>query len=147
MVYGHRMLWVKKLAARAAFLHCYFSPDAVFDQIEALKTRFGAYVWLELKYIRSPWLRKLRGLPPEGNLPAPVLALVPGERAFIDAVMDFCASIGVSYQNPHTFVLEESGMFPDFDQIVAFKRQTDPKGLLNPGKMRTTFFSRERSNT
>jgi hypothetical protein len=146
MVYGHRMLWVKKLAPRAAFLHCYFSPEAVFEQIGALKGRFGADVWLELKYIRSPWLRKLRGLPPEGNLPAPVLALVPGDRAFIDAVMDFCDSIGVSYQNPHTFVLEESGMFPDFDRIVDFKRQTDPKGLLNPGKMRTTFFSRERSN-
>ncbi len=142
MVYGHRMLWIKRLAPQAAFLHCYFSPEAVFEQIRALKERFGSDVWFELKYIRSRWLRSLRGLPGDGTLPAPVLALVPGDRAFVQTVMAFCDSIGVTYQNPHTFVLEESGMFPDFGRIVEFKRQTDPKGLLNPGKIGAKFFSR-----
>jgi len=33
-------------------------------------------------------------------------------------------------------------MFPDFGRIVEFKRQTDPKGLLNPGKLGAKFFSR-----
>ena len=76
-------------------------------------------------------------------LPAPTLTLVPGTKAFIEAVMAFCDAIGVTYQNPHTFVLEESGIFgPTFGRIVEFKRGTDPRGLLNPGKIGSTFFAR-----
>ena len=141
MSYGHRMLWVKKVAGAASFLNCYGLPDTVFEQFRALKERFGDDIWLELKYNRSPWLRQLRGLPPgDGLLPAPLLTLVPGDRAFIETVMAFCDTIGVTYQNPHTFAIEESGVFPDVDRIVRFAREVDPKGLLNPGKLGGTFF-------
>jgi FAD/FMN-containing dehydrogenase len=142
MSYGHRMLWVKKVAPSAGFLNCYLLPDAVFEQFAALKERFGDGVWLELKYNRSPWLRELRGLPPgDGLLPAPLLTLVPGDRATVEAAMAFCDTIGVTYQNPHTFAIEESGVFPDVERIVRFAREVDPKGLLNPGKLGGTFFS------
>jgi FAD/FMN-containing dehydrogenase len=142
MSYGHRMLWVKKVAPPAAFLNCYLLPDAVFEQFAALKERFGDDIWLELKYNRSPWLRRLRGLPPgDGLLPAPLLTLVPGDRAFVETVMAFCDTIGVTYQNPHTFAIEESGVFPDVERIVRFAREVDPKGLLNPGKLGGTFFT------
>lgn len=141
MSYGHRMLWVKKVAPPASFLNCYFLPDGVFDQFRALKERFGDDIWLELKYNRSPWLRELRGLPGEGTLPSPLLTLVPGDRAFVETVMAFCDTIGVTYQNPHTFAIEESGVFPDVERIVRFARAVDPKGLLNPGKLGGTFFS------
>jgi FAD/FMN-containing dehydrogenase len=66
---------------------------------------------------------------------------VPGDRAFIDEVMGFCEASGIGYLNPHTFVLEESGLFADFDRIVAFKRTVDPAGLLNPGKIGQAFFA------
>jgi FAD/FMN-containing dehydrogenase len=143
MVYGHRMLWIKKAAPHAAFLHCYLSPDKALDQIHRLKERFGADLWIELKYMRSRWLRSLHGLEGDGVLAAPVLTLVPGKKEFVETVMEFCRSIGVTFQNPHTFVLEETGLFGDFDKILEFKKQTDPKSLLNPGKIGTTFFLRE----
>ena len=141
MSYGHRMLWVKKVAPSAAFLNCYFSPEGVYEQFRALKERFGDDIWLELKYNRSPWFNALRGLPREGVLPSPLLTLVPGERAFLETVMAFCDTIGVTYQNPHTFAIEESGVFPDVERIVRFARAVDPKGLLNPGKLGGTFFN------
>ena len=139
--YGHRMLWIKKVAPASSFLNCYGHPDTVFEQFAALKSEFGDDVLLELKYNRSPWLRRLRGLPDgDGLLPAPLLTLVPGDRAFVERVMAFCDTIGVTYQNPHTFAIEESGVFPDVERIVRFAREVDPKGLLNPGKLGGTFF-------
>lgn len=142
MSYGHRMLWVKKVAPASGFLNCYLLPDQVFEQFAALKERFRDGIWLELKYNRSPWLRELRGLPPgDGLLPAPLLTLVPGDRATVETVMAFCDTIGITYQNPHTFAIEESGVFPDVERIVRFARAVDPKGLLNPGKLGGAFFT------
>lgn len=37
--------------------------------------------------------------------------------------------------NPHRYTLEEGGMKQTDDIQLAFKRQADPAGLLNPGKM------------
>ena len=37
--------------------------------------------------------------------------------------------------NPHRYTLEEGGMKQTDEIQLAFKRQADPKGLLNPGKM------------
>ena len=37
--------------------------------------------------------------------------------------------------NPHRFTLEEGGMKQTDEIQLDFKRQADPKGLLNPGKM------------
>ena len=42
---------------------------------------------------------------------------------------------GVPVFNPHAYTIEEGGM-KAVDQVqLAFKRQADPDGLLNPGKM------------
>ena len=37
--------------------------------------------------------------------------------------------------NPHRYTLEEGGMKQTDEIQLSFKRQADPKGLLNPGKM------------
>jgi len=37
--------------------------------------------------------------------------------------------------NPHRYTLEEGGMKQSDPLQLSFKRETDPKGLLNPGKM------------
>lgn len=42
---------------------------------------------------------------------------------------------GVPIFNPHRYTLEEGGMKQSNPVQLAFKREADPKGLLNPGKM------------
>jgi hypothetical protein len=37
--------------------------------------------------------------------------------------------------NPHRYTLEEGGMKRTDKGQLAFKREADPRGLLNPGKM------------
>ena len=146
MVYGHRLLWNKRQAPDAAFLHVYLAPGRELQQLDALDRRFGEAVWRELKFVRSAYLRALRGMPPDDDLVAAcVLALLPGERRFIDEVIAYCDANAIGYLNPHTFVLEESGLFADFDRLLAFKARVDPAGLLNPGKLGRHFFVGEAS--
>ena len=38
--------------------------------------------------------------------------------------------------DPHTWVLEDGGMKQVDEAQLAFKRQADPLGLMNPGKVR-----------
>jgi FAD/FMN-containing dehydrogenase len=133
MVYGHRMLWIKKIAPRGAFLHCYLDPDAPLEQLSALKERFGGDIMLELKFLRSRWLRERFGHAGDGVLPAPLVCVVEGDRD-LSTVMAFCDEIGVRYQNPHTFFLDRKGLLRDPDVLKRFKADADPAGLLNPGK-------------
>ncbi len=44
-------------------------------------------------------------------------------------------AMGAMIFNPHRYTLEEGGMKQTDAIQLAFKRETDPKGLLNPGKM------------
>lgn len=134
MVYGHRMLWVKKLFASAAFLHCYLSESRPVDQLLAIKARFGEDCLVEMKYIRSRWLRERWGQSGDGVIYAPLVGMGNG-REDLDDLLAFCDDIGVAYQNPHTFFLDEQGLFADPGLLHRFKRQVDPKGLLNPGKL------------
>ena len=134
MVYGHRMLWVKKLFASAAFLHCYLSETRPVDQLLAIKARFGNHSLVELKYIRSRWLRERWGQSGDGVIFAPLVGMVNG-RDDLEDLLAFCDDIGVAYQNPHTFFLDEQGLFADPRLLHRFKQEVDPKGLLNPGKL------------
>jgi hypothetical protein len=43
--------------------------------------------------------------------------------------------MGAPIFNPHRYTLEEGGMKQTDAIQLAFKREADPEGLLNPGKM------------
>jgi hypothetical protein len=43
--------------------------------------------------------------------------------------------MGAPIFNPHRYTLEEGGMKQTDAVQLAFKREADPLGLLNPGKM------------
>jgi len=42
---------------------------------------------------------------------------------------------GCNVFNPHRYTLEEGGMKRTDQKQLAFKREADPRGILNPGKM------------
>jgi hypothetical protein len=138
MVYGHRMLWVKQVLPDAAFLHIYFDPEDPDAGVRALKGRYGDEVVVEMKFVRSPWMLEALGYRPDATLPAAVVSLrdgtVPGK---VDEVFRFCDEIGLRYQNSHTNVIEDNGLFRDVASIVALKAQADPYDLLNRGRLRS----------
>jgi FAD/FMN-containing dehydrogenase len=73
--------------------------------------------------------------------PSGLPALFTSDPREIDAVIAYCAEIGVHVANPHSYVVKEGGMVKDIASIVAFKQRTDPFGLLNPGKLDGTFYT------
>tara|TARA_R110000850_G_scaffold43748_9_gene112043 strand:+ start:467 stop:1036 length:570 start_codon:yes stop_codon:yes gene_type:complete len=53
----------------------------------------------------------------------------------LNEIIDLHNENGCPVFNPHRYTLEEGGMKQTDEIQLAFKRQADPKGLLNPGKM------------
>ncbi len=56
-------------------------------------------------------------------------------EARLDEIVRLHEEMGAMIFNPHRYTLEEGGRQRVDDRQLAFKREADPKGLLNPGKM------------
>jgi FAD/FMN-containing dehydrogenase len=56
-------------------------------------------------------------------------------EARLDEIVAQHEAMGCFVFNPHRYTLEEGGRQSVDDHQLAFKREADPKGLLNPGKM------------
>jgi hypothetical protein len=53
-------------------------------------------------------------------------------------IMDIHQQHGVPIADPHVWMLEDSAGFKSSDSdLISFKREVDPLGICNPGKMRT----------
>ena len=53
----------------------------------------------------------------------------------LEEIMDVFNAEGAPIFNPHRYTLEEGGMKQTDEIQLTFKKEADPKGLLNPGKM------------
>ncbi len=53
----------------------------------------------------------------------------------LDEIVKMHEDAGAMIFNPHRYTLEEGGRQTVDDRQLQFKREADPKGLLNPGKM------------
>jgi hypothetical protein len=137
MVYGHRMLWVKRYLPQAAFCHIYFDPGNPEATVSLLKERFGNALLVEMKFIRSKWM--LRALGMDGDsLPAALCVLRNGsEPGRVDEVLQFCDANNIKYQNSHSNVIEDNGLFSDLAPIVKMKSELDPHDLLGRGRLRS----------
>jgi FAD/FMN-containing dehydrogenase len=72
----------------------------------------------------------------DGNVAATGLPIVRfTSEARLDEIVRIHEDNGCPIFNPHRYTLEEGGMKQTDAVQLAFKREADPKGLLNPGKM------------
>jgi FAD/FMN-containing dehydrogenase len=137
MVYGHRMLWVKRYLPEAAFCHIYYDPRHPQATADMLKARFGDELLLEMKFFRSEWMLRALGLS-GASLPAALCVVRNGsEPGKVDEVLAFCDANGIKYQNSHTNVIEDNGLFSDVAPIVKMKSELDPHNLLSRGRLRS----------
>jgi FAD/FMN-containing dehydrogenase len=137
MVYGHRMLWVKQYLPKAAFCHLYYDPSDPGATVKLLKDRFGDELLVEMKFVRSKWMLRALGLSGD-SLPAALCVVRNGcEPGKVDEVLSFCDDNNIKYQNSHTNVIEDNGLFSNIAPIVQMKSELDPYNLLNRGRLRS----------
>ena len=86
---------------------------------------FGEEVMMHLEFVRFDGQIACFGLP--------IVRFTTESR--LDEIIRHHEDHGCPIFNPHAFTLEEGGMKQVDQSHLAFKREADPLGLLNPGKM------------
>lgn len=100
------------------------SPDHIASVCRLTKI-FGDEVPGHLEFVRFDGKVLCFGLP---------IVRFTGERR-LDEIVAIFEDNGCPIFNPHRYTLEEGGMKQTDAVQLAFKREADPDGLLNPGKM------------
>ena len=100
-------------------------PRPAGDACRRIHEHFGDEVIGHLEFIRFNGKIDLLGLP--------LVRFTTEER--LAEIIDDHEAMGAPIFNPHRYTLEEGGMKQTDAVQLAFKRETDPHGLLNPGKM------------
>ena len=132
--YSHTILWSKKHDRASTWLQSLYGAtrEQFFEQWRAVKSRFGDKILHHFEFSR-----------PRGGaapLPVGIPVVTDSDPKVFDAMMTYFREVGISVQNPHSYVVQEGGFVDGADVAVALKRRTDPFGLLNPGKLGGQFY-------
>ena len=125
LTWNHTTLRALRVDPRITYLQVRYPSDAALKVIKRLHDRYGDEVRGHLELIRFNGRIGFAGLP---------LVKFTTEARLNEIIAEHEA-MGAMIFNPHRYTLEEGGMKQTDAIQLAFKRETDPKGLLNPGKM------------
>jgi FAD/FMN-containing dehydrogenase len=126
--WNHTTLWAMKADAEYTYLQCGYDPERVHEQLGMLKAKYGdAYLH------HMEWMKSGAGV----MIPAaiPVVRFTTAER--LNEMIEYCREIGVGVANPHLNFVEGGGRYREDNVQLLAKYKYDPKGLMNPGKMKT----------
>lgn len=122
--WNHTTLWGLKTDPTLTYLQAGFSPVLFMDQIKLIKDQFGDEVLLHFEWARNG------GVVTPNSLP--IIRFTTEERLY--EIIRFFEDNGVKVFDPHTWVLNDGGR-GEVGGMSKRKRENDPLGLLNPGKM------------
>jgi len=123
--WNHTTLQVLKTDKTITYLQTLYPAPNHLDLIAKLERTFGEEVLMHLEFVRFG-----------GTVCAFGLQIVRfTTEARLAEIIRLHEEAGAPIFNPHAYTLEEGGMKRVDEEQLAFKRQADPKGLLNPGKM------------
>ncbi len=126
LAWNHTTLRALRVDPTVTYLQMMLPRAVMFDRIRAIKDRFGDELLLHFEFTRFDGVVTPVGLPI-------VRHTTNARLEEIIAVLE--QELGVPVFNPHRVTLEEGGMKKTNPAQLAFKKQADPKGLMNPGKM------------
>lgn len=124
--WNHTTLRALKVDPSLTYLQMMLPHDDLLASIAGVKAAFGDELILHFEMTRFA-----------GKVTAMCMPVVRYSSAarLEELVVLLERDHGVTVFNPHRVTLEEGGMKQTDPAQLQFKRETDPKGLLNPGKM------------
>jgi len=123
--WNHTTLHALRIDPTITYLQILYPPPRHLELVDQMRRAFGDEVMIHLEFVRFEGEIACFGLP--------IVQFTTEER--LDEIIRFHEDHGCPIFNPHAYTLEEGGMKQVDRSHLAFKREADPQGLLNPGKM------------
>ena len=125
LAWNHTTLRGLRVDPAITYLQALYPFPTQLATVKAIHDHFGDEVMGHLEFVRFNGKVTCFGLPL-------VRFTTPERLAEIIAIHE---AMGAPVFNPHRYTLEEGGMKQTDSVQLAFKKEADPLGLLNPGKM------------
>jgi FAD/FMN-containing dehydrogenase len=123
--WNHTTLRALRVDPAITYLQVLYPFPNQVELVTRIHERFGDEVLCHLEFVRFDGKVTCFGLP--------LVRFTTEER--LEEIMAIHEEMGAPIFNPHRYTLEEGGMKQTDEAQLAFKREADPQGLLNPGKM------------
>ena len=125
LAWNHTTLRALRVDPAITYLQSLYPFPNQLALVEKMDAMFPGEVFSHLEFVRL-----------DGNITCFGLPLVRfTTEVRLDEIIRLHEENGCPIFNPHRYTLEEGGMKQTDEIQLAFKRETDPQGLLNPGKM------------
>lgn len=125
LAWNHTTLRALRVDPAMTYLQSLYPFPGHLELVEKIDGLFPGEVFSHLEFVRF-----------DGNITCFGLNLVRfTTEARLDEIIRTFEANGCPIFNPHRYTLEEGGMKQTDEVQLAFKREADPQGLLNPGKM------------
>ncbi|MER8434865.1 FAD-binding oxidoreductase [Mesorhizobium caraganae] len=125
LAWNHTTLRALRVDPAITYLQSLYPFPNQLALVEKMDAMFPGEVYSHLEFVRL-----------DGNITCFGLPLVKfTTEARLNEIIRLHEENGCPIFNPHRYTLEEGGMKQTDEIQLAFKRETDPQGLLNPGKM------------
>lgn len=123
--WNHTTLRGLRVDEKITYLQVLYPFPNQLELTEKLHTMFEGEIIDHLEFVRFDGDVTCFGLPMVRHT----------TDARLEEIMNIFNAKGAPIFNPHRYTLEEGGMKQTDEVQLAFKKEADPKGLLNPGKM------------
>jgi FAD/FMN-containing dehydrogenase len=125
LAWNHTTLRALRIDPAITYLQTLYPFPNQLELVGKIDSMFPGELTSHLEFVRF-----------DGNITCfglPLIRFTTEER--LDEIIRMHEEAGCPVFNPHRYTLEEGGMKQTDEVQLAFKRQADPQGLLNPGKM------------
>lgn len=123
--WNHTTLRALKVDPTVTYLQVRYGAPDHMEKLRKVRETFGDEVLQHLEVMKEGGRVMFACLP--------IVRYTTPER--LDEIIAIHEEIGAMIFNPHRYTLEEGGRQSADERQLNFKREADPKGLLNPGKM------------
>ena len=125
LAWNHTTLRALRVDPAITYLQSLYPSPNHLALVEKMDRMFPGELFSHVEFVRFDGAVTAMGLP--------LIRFTTEGR--LDEIVRLHEENGCPIFNPHRYTLEEGGMKQTDDIQLAFKREADPQGLLNPGKM------------